>query len=349
MAGSFNVLGPLHVLIDGIDVTPRAPKERSLLALMVMSHGQVVSADRMIDEFWPNLAVDRARRVLWVRIAGLRKSLQRANAAPLLQFVSPGYRLAVDSAAIDAERFSELVRRARSHRQAGDRAAAADVLRDALKLWRGEPLADAQGCVSLETEARNLAEIRLDAIEDWIDDELACGRHAMVQGELSRLVAAHLLRERLCRLYIVCLCRAGRRADALMECQSLTRRLADELGVEPSPELTRLEQSIQGRDPSLVDARSRPTSLPTTADMVGIDGAVDRRSGVHRATFENDELQAPRHAAVNEEAPAIRAAADNHNLPVAVTRFVGRAAELYDVGELLGSSRLVTLTGVGGV
>ena len=89
------VLGPLSVVIDGVDVTPAAPKERALLALLVINHGVVVSADRLMEELWPNLAADRARRVLQVRVAAVRKMLGTADAAHLLELVPPGYRLAI--------------------------------------------------------------------------------------------------------------------------------------------------------------------------------------------------------------------------------------------------------------
>ncbi len=89
------VLGPLEVVIDGVDVTPAAPKERALLALLVIRRGRVVGADRLMEELWPTLAVDRARRVLQVRVAAVRKLLGTAGAAPLLELVAPGYRLAI--------------------------------------------------------------------------------------------------------------------------------------------------------------------------------------------------------------------------------------------------------------
>src|SRR5262245_3979687 len=108
-ARSFDLLGPLRVLIDGVEVTPRAPKERSLLALLLVEAGHVVSADRIIDELWANLPVEQARRVLWVRVSGLRKLLDRVGAAALLEHIAPGYRLAVEPDDIDARRFLALV------------------------------------------------------------------------------------------------------------------------------------------------------------------------------------------------------------------------------------------------
>ena len=94
VAYAFDVLGPLRVIVDDVDVTPQAPKERSLLAMLVLQAGRVVRADRLIDELWSNLPVEQARRVLWVRVSGLRKLLNRAGPPSMLEFVAPGYRLA---------------------------------------------------------------------------------------------------------------------------------------------------------------------------------------------------------------------------------------------------------------
>src|ERR1700754_5143519 len=166
---SFDVLGPLRVVIDGLDVTPRAPKERGLLALFVVQPGQVVSADRIIDELWPELPVEQAKRVLWVRMSGVRKALQRAGSASLLELAAPGYRLGGNATRGDAQRFMADVAAAGAQRAGGDVGGSVATLRHALGLWRGEPLADAQGCVSLELEASRLAELRLDALEDLLD------------------------------------------------------------------------------------------------------------------------------------------------------------------------------------
>ena len=108
------VLGPLEVVIDGVDVTPPAPKERALLALLVVRRGRVVGADQLMEELWPTLAADRARRVLQVRVAALRKLLSTADAAPLLELVAPGYRLAIADEDVDEHRFLELVEQARA-------------------------------------------------------------------------------------------------------------------------------------------------------------------------------------------------------------------------------------------
>ena len=99
------VLGPLQVLVDGVDVTPVAPKERALLAVLAVNHGQVVGAERLIEELWPELPASRARHALQVRVTVLRRLLRNATAAPVLQFVTPGYRLLLAADDIDRYRF----------------------------------------------------------------------------------------------------------------------------------------------------------------------------------------------------------------------------------------------------
>ena len=130
----------------------------------------------------------------------------------------PGYRLAIAPAAVDSGRFTALVRQAAAARERGDHPAAARVLRDALDVWRGPALVDAQGCLGLETEARSLTEAYVEAAEDWLDAELRCDRAAQVLPAARRLVAEHPLRERLSAQLARCLDRAGRRAEAVRVC-----------------------------------------------------------------------------------------------------------------------------------
>src|SRR5262249_52482312 len=139
---AFRVLGPLSAVIEGVDVTPAAPKDRALLALLLVNHGQAVSADRLMEELWPDLAADRARPALQVRVASGRRRLGPAGAEPLLELVPPGYRLAAADDDIDEHRFFAFVDQARGQAHAADPAGAAALLRKALGLWRGEPLAD---------------------------------------------------------------------------------------------------------------------------------------------------------------------------------------------------------------
>ena len=287
---AFSILGPLSAVIDGVDVTPRPQKERALLALLVVNNGRVVSADRLMEELWPDLTADRARRVLQVRVAAVRKMLKAANAASLVELVAPGYQLDVEADLIDEHRFITLVERARGQANAGDPAGAAASLRGALDLWRGEPLADVQVCMSLEAESARLHEARLSAIEDRIDAELACGCHHAVASELDGLVVSHPLRERLWVQRVLALYRCGREAEALRSCTSFRRRLVDELGMEPGPSLRALESAVLEQRAELDWQPGAATGRSNSSQQLPATSAVARRSdgGVRRLRSRRD-------------------------------------------------------------
>ena len=193
----------------------------------------------------------RARRVLQVRVAALKKLLNAESAEPMLAYAAPGYRLALATDQLDEGRFFALVEQARTRSAAGDREAALRTLRAALELWRGEPFADVHSSMSVEAEAARLREARLVAIEDVIDVELACGHHREVAPELDALVTTNPLRERLWEQHILASYRCGRQAEALRACALVRRRLVDELGVEPGPGLRGLEASVLEQRASL--------------------------------------------------------------------------------------------------
>jgi predicted ATPase/DNA-binding SARP family transcriptional activator len=258
------ILGSLRVEIDGVDVSPQAPKSRSLVALLAVHAGNVVSSDRLIDELWPELEVDRARRVLWVRIAELRASLRRAGAEEVVVSAAPGYCLDIAPEAVDSGRFAALVRHAAAHRAGDDHVAAARVLREALAIWRGPPLDDAQGCLALEAESRRLADAYVDAAEEWLDAELRCGRHIQVLPAARRLVAEHPLHERLSAHLARCLDRAGRGVEAVRVCREIRARLAAELDLEVGDEVARLERELTGPRPATGDAGSVRLPLALT-------------------------------------------------------------------------------------
>ncbi len=244
MGCSFGILGPLQVVVDGVDITPSAPKERALLAMLLINHGQAVSVDQLVEELWPKLDGDRARRVVQVRAAALRKSLRDVQAPAAIEFVNAAYRLSVAPGDVDADRFLTLTERALGQSRGGDPAAAALSLAQALGLWRGQPLSDVRGGVSLDAEAARLDEAHLEAIEDRIDADLACGRHRDLLPELDGLVALYPLRERLWGQHVLALYRDGRQTEALQACASIRRRLADDWGVDPGPALRALETAV---------------------------------------------------------------------------------------------------------
>ena len=154
MVCSFGLLGPLHVEIDGVDLTPSAPKERALLAMLLLDHGHAVGVDRLVEELWPKLDADRARRVLQVRAASIRKSLRDAHAPAVIEFVNDAYRLTVAPELVDVDRFFTLLERAWTKSRGGDPCdAPLACSRSALGLWRGPALSDVRAGSSLDAEA----------------------------------------------------------------------------------------------------------------------------------------------------------------------------------------------------
>jgi DNA-binding SARP family transcriptional activator len=274
------VLGPLEVVVDGIDVTPRAPKEQALLATLVLNAGQVVTADRLCEELWPGLDGGRARHALHVRVGCVRKLLAAAKATSILQLVPAGYRLDLDTASVDEHRFVALVERARVDLEGNQPTVALASLEAALALWRGDPLAGASAGMTLELEANRLRALHLDAIEDRFDALLASGRHKDAVSELVALAAAHPLRERLWRQSVLALYRCGRQAEALRALATVRRALREELGVEPDSALRSLEAAVLHQRPELdwsPDSMDQmPPVLPRRAGEIGLVPLPDR-------------------------------------------------------------------------
>ncbi len=226
-----------------------AGKQRALLMWLAMRAPRPVSAESAAEALWPAPPPAEAMRSLQVTVSRLRRSLGAAGSA--LETVASGYRLAVEADAIDARRFETLVDAARAARVGGDAAAARRLLDDALGLWRGPALADVGFESFAQGEIARLEELRVAALEERIDARLAEGEHALVVAELEQLSAEHPSRERLVGLLMLALYRCGRQTDALEVYTRGRLRLDEELGLEPSPELQRLQEAILRHDPSL--------------------------------------------------------------------------------------------------
>ena len=259
----FRLLGPLAVSVDGEPLALGGQKRRALLAALLLEANRIVSRDRLIDALWGEEPPDTARNTIQVYVSQLRKLLPEGT----LETAPPGYRLAVDPEAIDLFRFIQLTQQARAALTVGNASDAAETLREALALWRGPALADLAWEPLAQGEVVRLEELRLAALEDRIDADLALGRHGQVIGELESLVAEHPLRERLRGQLMLSLYRSGRQADALAVYQRARKALVDELGIEPGEALRKLERAILAQDPSLeppVTGMS-PRRLPTPA------------------------------------------------------------------------------------
>lgn len=260
----FKILGPTEVLDGDRWVVLPAGRGRALLALLIIHAGEVVAAERLVDELWGETPPPTARTALQGLVSRLRKRLEpgRASEAPatVLRTAPLGYVLAVDPASVDAHRFRRLL--AQAHAAAPAEQAA--TLRTALDLWRGPALADFTYEPFAQREIAALAELRLAATEQRVEADLALGRHAQLVAEVESLVAAYPFRERLHAQLILALYRAGRQADALDAFRTARRALVEELGIEPGPELRRLEQQVLRQDPAL-DLPAAPSGSPTVS------------------------------------------------------------------------------------
>ncbi|TMM25824.1 MAG: hypothetical protein E6F94_07600 [Actinobacteria bacterium] len=246
----YRILGPLEVVDEGEPVALGRLKERLVLATLLLHANEFVARERLIDELWGESPPPTARKAVNVYVSQLRKALARNGHDPITT-ADGGYRLEVDAERLDAARLQQLLATARERAAAGELEAAAELLREALALWRGPALAG----LLLESHGRDeiaqLDELRLTALMDRIDCDLALGRHDQVLGELHVLVGEHPLRERLRAQLMLALYRAGRQAEALEAYQQARQTLVEELGIEPSEPLQRLQQAILRHDPSL--------------------------------------------------------------------------------------------------
>jgi predicted ATPase/DNA-binding SARP family transcriptional activator len=244
----FGVLGPLVFERDGQPVTVPSGRQRTLLALLLMAGGVPLSRDRLIDELWGDRPPPTAVSALHVHLSKLRALL-----GGLLLLDTAGYALSPDEFELDAWRFDELIDRAR-----GDRAHAPALLREALALFRGEPLSDVTAEGSVAQWRRALEEKRLQGILLRVDADLEHGMAGELVPELESLAAEHPFEERVCGQLMLALYRAGRQADALDAYQRTRRLLAAELGLDPGEQLVQLQQRILERDPALAPKSQPP-------------------------------------------------------------------------------------------
>ncbi len=247
----FRILGPLEVVNEGRTVTLPGSRERAVLVLLLLSANRVVPAERLVEDLWDGKTHKGATGALRVFVSRLRKALRETGSDAIVLTKPPGYLVQIERDALDSARFEDLLAEGREHAARGDHETAAARFRQALSLWRGPALADVADAPAARVEAARLEEARLAALEERVEADLSCGRHIEVVPELDQLTTAHPLRERLWGQRMVALYRSGRQADALRVYQELRRLLAEELGLAPSPELTRLENAILRHAPEL--------------------------------------------------------------------------------------------------
>ena len=243
----FRILGPLEVRATDRAIPLGGGRQRALLALLIMHANETVSVERLVDELWGERAPPTAAKIVQNHVSHLRRALGDG----LLVTRGSGYVLEVGRGRLDRDRFEELLEQGRQALAAADAQGASQLLREALDLWRGPPLADFTFEPFAQGEIARLEERRLVALEERIAADLALARHADLVGELEQLIARHPLRERLRGQLMLVLYRSRRQAEALAAYQDARRVLVDELGIEPSPELQQLERAILQQDPAL--------------------------------------------------------------------------------------------------
>jgi DNA-binding SARP family transcriptional activator len=240
------VLGPLAVASDGGDILLGGRKQRTVLALLTAEVGKPVTVDALIDGVWGEDPTPGARSTLQTYVSNLRTAI-----GDIIVREDGAYRLATDPRHVDAVQFEQAVARAADLVET-DPAEASQRLRSALALWRGNPYANVAGSFPLEIEARRLEELRLRAVEARIEAELALGHHADLVAELEVRCEEFPVYERFRAQHMLALYRSGRQAEALRAYQKTRAYLADELGLEPSPQLQDLERRILNHDGTLL-------------------------------------------------------------------------------------------------
>jgi len=251
----FRLLGPLEARDGERRVELGRPKQRVLLAVLLVHANQLVSVDRLVEELWGAEPPPQAAASLQTYVSNLRRALEpgRPARAPSRVLVSqpPGYRLAVGAGDLDAARFAALAGEGHRLLEAGRPAAAAGVLREGLGLWRGPALVEVADEGFAQAERNRLEELRVAALEDRLAADLDLGGHAAAVAELEELAGRYRFRERLAGLLMLALYRSGRQGEALQAFAAARRALADELGIDPGRWLRQLETGILRQDPGL--------------------------------------------------------------------------------------------------
>ncbi len=241
------LLGPIEAERDGAPIALGGPKPRTLLAVLALEPGRVVSVDRLVEALWPGDPPETAPHAVQVYVSQLRKAL-----GPVIATRAPGYELELAPERVDLHRFAQLTQDGRAALDGGDPVTAEGALREALALWRGPALADFLYEPFAQSEIARLEELRTVTLEERIEADLALGRHAELVSELEALIAAQPLREHPRAQLMLALYRSGRQADALAAYRTARETLVEELGIDPGPELRELEAAILRQDDSLL-------------------------------------------------------------------------------------------------
>ena len=248
---SFQLLGPLAVQVSGRDLAIGGARQRTVLALLLLSPGRIVPVDTLVDAVWNSAPPATARTQIAIVVAALRKTFKAEGVAgDVIVTAHPGYALRPEGHTVDATEFAKLVEKAERDVQEGELTRAGDGYRAALALWRGPALAGIDSPI-VEDEAARLGELRLNAYDDATAVQLELGNHQALVPELTTVVREQPLRERTRHHLMLAQYRSGRRADAMATFREAREQFIEELGMEPGPDLQELHDAILRDDPSL--------------------------------------------------------------------------------------------------
>jgi YVTN family beta-propeller protein len=310
---AFGVLGPLEVLRSGRAVSLGGPRQRAVLAVLLLQPNRVVSVDRLVEDVWAGHAPEASVTTLQTYVFHLRRVLEpgrpRGGAGEVLATRDRGYLLQVSRERLDTAVFEDGLAAGLAALEAGRHSEAGERLGRALGLWRGPVLADLSDYAFIQAEAARLEELRLAAWEGRIEADLALGRHGALTAELEQLVAEHPLRERLHGQLMLALYRCGRQAEALAAYRRVRDLLAGELGIDPGEPLRRLHEAVLAHDPAL--DRDGGRRAPPGGHQAGTGTPEPRPPGLRRAAGRREPDRArrrPRRLLVIGSALAVAAA-----------------------------------------
>ena len=326
----FRILGPLEVVGENGPISLGGLKQRATLAILLLEANRVVSVDRLADELYSGAAPVTAVTQVQRQISELRRAL----GASVIETRAPGYVIRLAPEQLDLKRFERRAEEASRALDTGDAPSAARLLEDALDLWRGPPLADLAHQPFTQISIERLEEIRLAAVDQRVEAELALGRHMQLVGELEELVAAHPLREHFYGQLMLALYRSGRQAEALDVYRRARKSLVEEFGIEPTSTLRELERAILMQDDSLDIENAAPGSTAPGAILVlpsaagGLDGLLALAEPLAgRATREVIVARLLADASeLADETSALNARRSSMSVPSRVAAFTSRDA-----------------------
>jgi DNA-binding SARP family transcriptional activator len=295
----FGILGPLEVRRDGVPIEVPGTRQRAVLAVLLLSANQVVSSERLLNDVWGEDLPSAGGTALRVRVSQLRRAL--GPEGDLIATRSPGYVINLEPDQLDVHRFERLLREGEQALARDDGAAAVRALEDALALWRGPALADFPYEAFAQGPIRRLEELRMSAREQLIGARLALGDHQRLLAELQELVSEHPLRERLWGHLMLALYRNGRQAEALEAYRRARKTLAEEVGLEPGPELRALEHSILNQAPGLGDSTQEARSARVVMALPGSEEGVRTLAVVARSLARHIRAEVIVSAIVSDE------------------------------------------------